>query len=164
MGNVWVRPMVIENADGRQDRTGSKRRKGGIEMSTVNLEQARSIIAGAEEKAKSIGCPQNIAVVDAGGNLIAHARMDGARIGATDIAINKAWTARAFNMETSELSRYSQPGGPFYGIHVSNHGHVIIFAGGIPIPQNGEIVGAIGVSGGPQEQDTRWAPGGGEAV
>src|SRR5260370_33573770 len=164
MGNVWVRPMVIENADGRQDRTGSKRRKGGIEMSTVNLEQARSIIAGAEEKAKSIGCPQNIAVVDAGGNLIAHARMDGARIGATDIAINKAWTARAFDMETAELSRYSQPGGPFYGIHASNYGRVIIFAGGVPIRQNGEIVGAIGVSRGSAEAGNRWEHGRGGTV
>src|SRR5260370_15908592 len=151
MGNVWVRPMVIENADGRQDRTGSKRRKGGIEMSTVNLEQARSIIAGAEEKAKSIGCPQNIAVVDAGGNLIAHARMDGARIGATDIAINKAWTARAFDMETAELSRYSQPGGPFYVIHASNHGRVIIFAGGVPMRQKGDNVGGRGGDCGPEE-------------
>jgi uncharacterized protein GlcG (DUF336 family) len=132
-------------------------------MSTLNLEQARSIIAGAEEKAKSIGCPQNIAVVDAGGNLIAHARMDGARIGATDIAINKAWTARAFDMETAELSRYGQPGGPFYGIHASNHGRVIIFAGGVPIRQNGEIVGAIGVSGGSEEQDTVCAQAGAEA-
>jgi len=132
-------------------------------MSTLNLEQARRIIAGAEENAKSIGCPQNIAVVDAGGNLIAHARMDGARIGATDIAINKAWTARAFDMETAELSRYSQPSGPFYGIHASNHGRVIIFAGGIPIRQNGEIVGAIGVSSGSEEQDTVCAQAGAEA-
>src|SRR5258708_28313171 len=108
-------------------------------MSTLNLEQARSIIAGAEEKAKSIGCPQNIAVVDAGGNLIAHARMDGARIGATDIAINKAWTARAFDMETAELSRYSQPGGPFYVIHASNHVLLIIFAAGVPSHQNRTI-------------------------
>src|SRR5258708_39138952 len=113
-------------------------------MSTLNLEQARSIIAGAEEKAKSIGCPQNIAVVDAGGNLIAHARMDGARIGATDIAINKAWTARAFDMETAERSRYTQPGGPFYVIHASNHGRVIIFPGGLPIRQKGESVRRIG--------------------
>jgi uncharacterized protein GlcG (DUF336 family) len=132
-------------------------------MSTLNLEQAHRIIAGAEEKAESIGCPQNIAVVDAGGNLIAHARMDGARIGATDIAINKAWTARAFDMETAELSRYSQPSGPFYGIHASNHGRVIIFAGGIPIRQNGEIVGAIGVSSGSEEQDTVCAQAGAEA-
>src|SRR5260370_38608062 len=101
-------------------------------MSTLKLQQARRIIEGGEKKAKSIGCPQNIAVVDAGGNLIAHVRMDGARIGATDIAINKAWTARAFDMETAKLSRYSQPGGPFYGIHASKHGRGLIFAGGLP--------------------------------
>src|SRR5260370_30582467 len=101
MGNVWVRPMVIENADGRQDRTGSKRRKGGIETSTLNLEQARSIIAGAEETTKSIGCPQNIAVADAGRNLIAHARMDAARIGATHIAINTPCTAHTFDIQNA---------------------------------------------------------------
>jgi uncharacterized protein GlcG (DUF336 family) len=93
-------------------------------MSTLNLEQARRIITRAEEKAKSIGRPHHIDVIDAGGNLIAHVRMDGARIDATDIAINKAWTARAFDMETAELSRYSRPRGPFYGIHASNHGRV----------------------------------------
>jgi uncharacterized protein GlcG (DUF336 family) len=133
-------------------------------MSTLNLEQARRILARAEEKAHSIRCPQNIAVVDAGGNLIAHVRMDGARIGATEIAMNKAWTARAFDMETAELSRYSQPGGSFYGIHASNHGRVIIFAGGIPIRRNGEIVGAVGVSGGSEEQDTVCAQAGAEAL
>ena len=73
-------------------------------MPTVNLETARRVIEAAEAKAKTIGCPMNIAVVDVGGNLVAHARMDNARIGAIDIAINKAWTARAFDMETAELS------------------------------------------------------------
>jgi uncharacterized protein GlcG (DUF336 family) len=86
-------------------------------MPTVNLETARRVIEAAEAKAKTIGCAMNIAVVDVGGNLVAHARMDNARIGAIDIAINKAWTARAFDMETAELGRLSQPGAPFFGIH-----------------------------------------------
>jgi uncharacterized protein GlcG (DUF336 family) len=93
--------------------------EGRIHMLTVNLETARRVIEGVEAKAKSLGCLMNIAVVDAGGNLVAQVRMDNARIGAIDIAINKAWSARAFDMETAELGRYSQPGGPFFGIHAS---------------------------------------------
>jgi uncharacterized protein GlcG (DUF336 family) len=81
----------------------------------VNLETARRLIEAVEAKAKSIDCPVNTAVVDAGGNLVAHARMDNARIGAIDIAINKAWTARAFDMDTAELGGLSQPGAPFFG-------------------------------------------------
>src|SRR6202011_5452439 len=107
--------------------------EGCIDMLTVNLETARRVIEAAETKARSLDCPVNIAVVDAGGNLVAHVRMDDARIGAIDIAINKAWSARAFDMETSELRRYSQPGGPFFGIHASNGGRVMILGGGVPI-------------------------------
>src|SRR5271169_5606413 len=117
-----------------------------IEMLPLNLEAARQIIRGAETKARSLGCAVNIAVVDAGGNLVAHVRMDNARIGAIDIAINKAWSARAFDMETAELGSYSQPGRPFFGIHASNGGRVMILAGGVPLRQVGQIIGAVGVS------------------
>jgi uncharacterized protein GlcG (DUF336 family) len=130
----------------------------------LNLEIARRIILAAESKAKSLNCDVNIAVVDAGGNLVAHARMDNARIGAIDIAINKAWSARAFNMETAELSKYSQPGGPFYGIHVSNGGRVMILAGGIPLRHRGQIIGAIGVSGGSDVEDSACARAGAEVL
>src|ERR1700726_4769749 len=99
----------------------------------LNLEIARRIILAAESKAKSLNCDMNIAVVDVGGNLVAHARMDNARIGAIDIAINKAWTARAFDIETAELGRLSQPGAPFFGIHASNNGRVMIVARGAPL-------------------------------
>jgi uncharacterized protein GlcG (DUF336 family) len=125
-----------------------------IEMLTVNLEAARQIIKSAEAKAESLGCAMNIAVVDAGGNLVAQVRMDHARIGAIDIAINKAWSARAFDMETAELGRYSQPGGPFFGIHASNSGRVMILAGGVPLREAGNIIGAVGVSGGSDEEDS----------
>src|SRR5258708_24359860 len=106
----------------------------------------------------------NIAVVDAGGNLVAHGRMDNARIGAIDIAINKAWSARAFDMETAELGRYSQPGGPFFGIHASNGGRVMLLAGGVPLRRADRIIGALGVSGGAGEDDSRGAPGGVDAL
>ena len=114
----------------------------------MTMEKAQKIIGAGIVKAKEIGQPMNIAVVDAGANLTAFARMDGAWLGSIDIAINKAFTAKAFDISTLELGRNSQPGDQFFGIHVSNHTRVMIFAGGIPIKINGQIVGAVGVSGG----------------
>src|SRR6059036_3248128 len=119
----------------------------------MNLTLARKVIAAAEKKAAKIGQPMNIAVVDEGGNLVAHARMDGAWIGSIDISINKAFTSRAFDIATKDLAAYSQSGGQFFGIHVSNHGRVMIFAGGVPLKRDGKVVGAIGVSGGMGKQD-----------
>jgi uncharacterized protein GlcG (DUF336 family) len=119
----------------------------------VTLADARRVIAAAEKKAAAIGQPMNIAVVDSGANLVAHVRMDRAWIGSVDISINKAFTARAFDISTRDLAAHSQSGGQFFGIHASNHGRVMIFAGGIPLRRNNEVVGAIGVSGGSGEQD-----------
>lgn len=119
----------------------------------IRLEDARRIIAAGEKKAEEIKQPMNIAVADAGGNLVAHARMDGAWIGSVDIAINKAYTARAFDISTKELAKLSQSGEQFFGIHASNHGKIMIFAGGIPLKRDGKVVGAVGVSGGMGAQD-----------
>src|ERR1700756_814631 len=119
----------------------------------INLKEARHVIAAAEAKANEIGQPMNIAVVDGGGNLLSHIRMDGAWIGSVDISINKAFTARAFDISTEELAADAGPGGQFYGIHASNGGKVMIFAGGIPLERAGQIVGAVGVSGGSGKQD-----------
>ena len=129
----------------------------------VTLEDARHIIAAAEKKANEIRQPMNIAVADAGGNLVAHVRMDRAWIGSIDIAIKKAFTARAFDIATSDLAKHSQPGDEFFGIHVSNDGRIMIFAGGIPLKRNGEVVGAIGVSGGSGDQDQTVAEAGADA-
>lgn len=129
----------------------------------ITLNDARRVIAAAEAKAAQLGQPSNIAVVDAGGNLIAHIRMDGAWMGSIDISINKAWTARAFDISTKELSALAQPGKDFYGIHASNQGKVMIFAGGIPLKQGGMVVGAVGVSGGTGAQDQSVAEAGAEA-
>lgn len=126
----------------------------------ITLEDARRIIAAAEKKAVDIGQPMNIAVVDEGGNLVAHVRMDNAWIGSVDIAINKAWTARAFDISTKALAENSQSGDQFFGIHVSNHGRVMIFAGGIPLKRGGQVVGAVGVSGGVGKQDQAVAEAG----
>jgi uncharacterized protein GlcG (DUF336 family) len=129
----------------------------------ITLEQATRIIKAARDKAQDIGVMQNIAVVDEGGSLVAFARMDGAWRGSIDIAINKAYTARAFDMTTEALGAISQPEDQCFGIHASNNLHVIIFGGGIPLIQSGRIVGAIGVSGGTVPQDIEVAEAGVEA-
>jgi uncharacterized protein GlcG (DUF336 family) len=132
-------------------------------MTAVKLEDARRVISAAEKKAREIGQPMNIAVADEGGNLVSHVRMDGAWLGSIDISINKAFTARAFDISTKDLATHSQSGGQFFGIHVSNHGRVMIFAGGIPLKKSGKVVGAIGVSGGSGEQDQTVAEAGAAA-
>ena len=126
----------------------------------ITLNDARNVIAAAEKKASEIGQPMNIAVVDGGGNLISHIDLDGAWIGSINISINKAFTSRAFDIATKDLAKHSQPGGQFYGIHASNDGRIMIFAGGIPLKRNGKVVGAIGVSGGSGEQDQAVAEAG----
>jgi uncharacterized protein GlcG (DUF336 family) len=129
----------------------------------MTLEDARRVIAAAEKKAQEIGQPMNIAVADEGGNLVSHVRMDGAWLGSIDISINKAYTARAFDIATKDLASHSQSGGQFFGIHVSNHGRIMIFAGGIPLKKGGKVVGAIGVSGGSGDQDHSVAEAGAAA-
>ncbi|MCW2963283.1 MAG: hypothetical protein JWO17_535 [Actinomycetia bacterium] len=125
----------------------TKTRKG------VTLDTALHVIANARREAEAIGVAMNIAVVDEGNNLVAFQRMDGAWLGSIDIAKGKAYTARAFDMPTKDLAPLCVPGQPLFGIHVSNQGRLIIFAGGIPLERGGEVVGAIGVSGGSIDQD-----------
>ena len=129
----------------------------------ITLKEARQIIAAAEAKAKEIGQPMNIAVADAGRNLVSHVRMDGAWLGSIDISINKAFMARAFDLPTAELAENSQPGQQFFGIHASNHGRIMIFAGGVPLKRNGSVIGAVGVSGGSGAQDQAVADAGAAA-
>jgi uncharacterized protein GlcG (DUF336 family) len=129
----------------------------------ISLQDARRVIAAAEQKAGQLGQPMNIAIVDQGGNLVAHVRMDGAWIGSIDISINKAFTSRAFDISIKDLGENAQPGGQFYGIHASNSGRIMIFAGGIPLTKEGKVVGAIGVSGGSGEQDHEVAQAGASA-
>jgi len=129
----------------------------------ITLEQAKKIIAAGEREAQKQGQPMNIAVVDAGGNLVAFERMDGAWLGSIDISQKKAWTSRAFDIDTKTLSTLTQPGNDFYGLHVSNNGKVMIFAGGVPLKREGKVVGAIGVSGGSGDQDHAVAKAGAAA-
>jgi uncharacterized protein GlcG (DUF336 family) len=131
---------------------------------SVTLEQAEQLSKAAKEKAKAIGVPMNIAIVDEGANLVAFHRMDNAWLGSIDIAIKKAKTARFFDMNSGEIGKLSQPGGPLYNIEHSNGG-LITFPGGVVLKDgSGKIVGAIGVSGGSVDQDHEVASAGAEAL
>jgi uncharacterized protein GlcG (DUF336 family) len=126
----------------------------------VTLDSANVMIEAARKHAEKIGVAMNIAVVDAGANLVAFARIDGAWLGSIDIAIDKAFTARAFDITTKELAKMAQPNEPLFGITASNENRVVIFAGGIPLKAGTTIVGAIGVSGGKPDQDHEVAAAG----
>jgi len=129
----------------------------------VTLASALTMIEAARKKAEKLGVPMNIAVVDAGANLVAFTRMDGAWLGSIDIARDKAFIARAFDISTKELAKMSQPGHPLFGITASNENRVVIFAGGIPLEVDGRVIGAIGVSGGKPSQDHEVAEAGAKA-
>lgn len=130
-------------------------------MSTdITLERAEAVVNAAAAKATEIGVPMNIAIVDAGNNLTAFARQDGAWLGSIHIAQSKAYTARSFDLQTKDLFPLAQPGQPLYGIHAGNNGQIIIFAGGIPLTDGDVVIGAIGVSGGSVEQDQEVAEAG----
>ncbi|HZL26452.1 MAG TPA: heme-binding protein [Acidobacteriaceae bacterium] len=130
----------------------------------LQLTDARRIIAAATAEAEKIGQPMNIAVVDEGGNLLAFERMANAWLGSIDIAIKKAWTSRAFDIETKALGENSQSGDQFFGIHASNGGKVMIFAGGVPLKQDGKVIGGLGISGGSGKQDQAVAEAGATAL
>ena len=133
-------------------------------MSDITMQQARAAVDGARKKSEELGVKMNIAIVDAGTNLKAFARMDGAWRGSIDIAIKKARTARMFDMNTGEIGKLSQPGGPLYNIEHSNGG-LITFPGGVPIKNGaGEVIGAIGVSGDSVENDHAVAMAGTESI
>ena len=130
----------------------------------ITLEQAQRAIQAATRKSGELGLKMNIAVVDGGANLVAFARMDGAWLGSVDIAIKKAKTARFFDMNTGEIGKLSQPGGALFNIEHSNGG-LISFPGGIPVKAtDGTIIGAIGVSGSPVENDHTVAQAGATAL
>jgi len=130
----------------------------------ITLKQAEAAVNAAKQKAGELNLKMNIAVVDAGANLTVFARMDGAWLGSVDIAIRKARTARFFDMPTGDLGQLSQPGQPLYNIEHSNGG-LITFPGGIPVQDsNGEVIGAIGVSGSTVENDHQVAQAGVEAI
>jgi len=130
----------------------------------ITLLQAEAAIAAAKTKAASIDTKMDICVVDAGSNLVAFARMDGAWIGSVDISIKKAKTAAWFTMDTASLSPLVQPGQPLYNIEHANGG-LITFPGGVIIKNEaGEMIGAIGVSGSTVDDDNAVAEAGAAGV
>ncbi|PCJ65760.1 MAG: glycolate utilization protein [Candidatus Hydrogenedentota bacterium] len=133
-------------------------------MADIDLSTAQKAVEAAIAKASEIGTKMDICVVDAGANLKAFARMDGAWLGSIDISIKKAKTARFFDMNTGDIGGLSQPGGPLYNIEHSNGG-LITFPGGIPLKNSeGVVIGGIGVSGSTVEDDHAVASAGADAI
>jgi uncharacterized protein GlcG (DUF336 family) len=162
-GNVKFHPTRIKTqATQAHHKRQTDKLTSGEKM--IQLADARRIIAAAEKKAEELGQPMNVAVVDEGGNLIAFERMANAWLGSIDISQKKAWTSRAFDITTKDLGDNSQSGNQFFGIHASNDGKVMIFAGGIPLKKDGKVVGAIGISGGSGVQDHAVAEAGAAAL
>lgn len=138
--------------------------QSGYSKSDVDLAGARRVVEACLEKARAIDTKMNIAVLDAGGNLKAFVRMDGAWLGSADIALKKAKTSRLFDVPSGVLGPMAQPGGPLYGIEQSNGG-LILFAGGLPLTNaDGTVIGAVGVSGSSVENDEAVAQAGADAL
>ncbi|EJC69029.1 heme-binding protein [Rhizobium sp. 1AS11] len=133
-------------------------------LNTLTLSDAKQMLQAGEAKAANLGIPYNIAVVDAGGALIAFTRQDGALAGSIDLAIGKAKTARLFDKTTEYLAELAQPGAPLFGIEQSNGGNVVIFGGGLPVKYDDQIIGAVGTSAGSVEQDIAVAVAAAEAI
>lgn len=159
-------PLVAQQERSGDDaaRPAQARESANQNTNDITLDQAHAALEAAARKAREINTRMDICIVDAGGNLKAFARMDGAWLGSIDISIKKAKTARFFDMNTGEIGKLSQPGKPLYGIEHSNGG-LITFPGGVPIKnQQGTVIGAIGVSGSTVENDHTVADAGAQAA
>ena len=128
-----------------------------IALKTLSLAEANLIIHAGIARATAIASPSTIAVVDAGGTVIAQARMDGASLSSVELAYNKAYTSLSCRMSTGDISKIAQPGGDFYGIANGLGGRAIIFPGGVPVFADGRVIGAVGASGGNGAQDEEVA-------
>ena len=145
----WHLQLVVDDVSAR-----------GEVSKVITLEEAKGIVSAAEQKAQQMGQPMNIAVMDAGRNLVAFQRMDGAWVASIDIAIDKAFTSAGRGLTTREIGEMAQPGQPLFGINTTNGGRIVIFAGGVPLMRDGEVVGAVGVSGGTPDEDHEVAEAG----
>lgn len=126
-------------------------------VETIELDMAKEIIEAAEQKAEEIGVPSVITVANAEGNLIAQHRMDDAWLASVSISRNKAYTAAALQMPTHELEEVTKPEGPLYGLQTTDHEQIVIFGGGFPLEEDGEIIATIGSSGGDVDEDMEVA-------
>lgn len=123
----------------------------------MSLELAKALIERVEQKAKTLGMRVVIAISDGAARPVAIHCMDGAYIGSFDVALNKSFTAVAFQMSTTELASLSQPGASLYGVQNTNEGKIVILGGGELLKIGDDIIGAIGVSGGTAKADTELA-------
>lgn len=164
-GAMLVRMRAQQQRPEPQPPAGVKGGETAVErFDSISLEGARAAVAAARMRAEQLGIREDIAVVDAGGNLKAFERMDGAWLGSIDIALHKAKTSRNFDMPTGDLYKMAQPGGPLYSITVSNEG-TIVFGGGLPIKNaEGAVIGAIGCSGSTVQNDHACAVAGVDAA
>ncbi|KMO82723.1 hypothetical protein BST22_25195 [Mycolicibacterium chubuense] len=124
---------------------------------TVDLAAALRMIAAAHAEAERRSIVVSAAVVDAGGNLVAFGRMDGAEIAGPVLAVDKAYTAVANRIATSELAMLAAPGGELFGLHANGGGRFVIFGGGVPVTVEGTVVGGVGVSGASAADDEACA-------
>jgi uncharacterized protein GlcG (DUF336 family) len=124
-----------------------------ITLKSLGLADANLAIQAGIARATEIGSPSTISVVDIGGTVIAQARMDEASLCSVELAYDKAYTALSCRLATSFIKTIAQPGGDFYGIANGLGGRAIIFPGGVPITVDGQVVGAVGASGGNGTQD-----------
>lgn len=123
----------------------------------IDLAAALQLVTAAHERASGLGARVSAAVVDAGGHLVAFGRMDGAEIAGPTLAVDKAFTAVSQSTSTADLAVLAAPGGPLFGLHANGAGRYVIFPGGIPLRNDGTIVGGVGVSGGTVEEDEACA-------
>lgn len=128
----------------------------GDETVSLNLADCDRMIEAGMRRAREIGVPMVLAVVDAGGNLVETRRMDEALIVSITLAPHKAYTAVSVRMTTQQLAQFAQPAAPLYGI-AANIPNLTLVGGGIPLCTAAGVVGAVGVSGGSVEQDIEVA-------
>jgi uncharacterized protein GlcG (DUF336 family) len=130
---------------------------GMREFRQIDLESALRLLEEVRAEAARQGLLVAVAVADRGGNAVASARMDGAALGAMTLAVDKAYTAVLWEVPTGEFMASTQPGGADWGFNTTTGGRVVVYAGGLPIFADGELVGGLGVSGGTGEQDEACA-------
>lgn len=151
-----IKDLVIFGLKNYLSKNDQSELKEVLSMS-LDLKRAKTILERAEKKALELNVPMTFAIVDEGGNILALHRMDGALLASLDIAQGKAYTALSLRMSTAELSKLVKPGEPLYGIENTNQGQIVIFGGGMPIKENGRVIGGLGVSGGSVEEDIEVA-------
>jgi uncharacterized protein GlcG (DUF336 family) len=128
------------------------------------LQQGQAILRAATAKARELGIAASVVVLDAAGHLKVFSRMDDAWLGSIDVAMKKAKTSVLFEMETQNVWEVCKPGAQAHGLETTNDG-LVTFAGGIPLKTlGGELLGAIGVSGGQVSQDFEIASAGSAAL